>query len=212
MVPPEEFYPTARLTHPHFVAYGMGWFLEDYRGEYVAFHTGSIDGRSAIVGLIPDRRLGVAIFTNLDHSELRHALMYTVFDRFIGPPAGARHDWSAEMRTMYLALRDTAMTRRRAADSAHVTGTHPTLALDRYAGNYADSLFGNAVVRTEAGHLTLQIGEQVGDLEHWQYDTFRVHWRQPLNDPDAVGFVLSADGKVAELRVDDGAMHFRRAR
>ena len=68
------------------------------------------------------------------------------------------------------------------------------------------------MVRTEAGHLTLQIGEQVGDLEHWQYDTFRVHWRQPLNDPDAVGFVLSADGKVAELRVDDGAMHFRRAR
>ena len=212
MVPPEEFYPTARLTHPHFVAYGMGWFLEDYRGEYVAFHTGSIDGRSAIVGLIPDRRLGVAIFTNLDHSELRHALMYTVFDRYLGPPAGARHDWSAEMRTMYLALRDTAMTRRRAADSARVTGTHPTLALDRYAGNYADSLFGSAVVRTEAGHLTLQIGEQVGDLEHWQYDTFRVHWRQPLNDPDAVGFVLSADGKVAELRVDDGAMHFRRAR
>jgi CubicO group peptidase (beta-lactamase class C family) len=211
MVPPGEFYPTARLTHPHFVGYGMGWFLEDYRGEYVAFHTGSIDGRSAIVGLIPDRRLGVAIFTNLDHSELRHALMYTVFDRYLGPPAGARHDWSAEMRTMYLALRDTAITRRRAAESAHVTGTHPSLALDQYAGSYADSLFGAATVKQEAGHLTLQWGDLVGDLEHWQYDTFRVHWRQQLGDPDPVGFVVGDDGKVAELRVDGGAMRFRRA-
>src|SRR5690349_24909861 len=103
-------YPTARLTHPHFQAYGMGWFLEDYRGEFVAFHTGSIDGRSAIVGLLPDRRLGVAILTNLDHSELRHALMYTVFDRYLAPSA-VRHDCSTEMLAMYTALRDTAVTR-----------------------------------------------------------------------------------------------------
>src|SRR5712664_1726994 len=71
-------FPAARLTGYHFQAYGMGWFLQDYRGEFIAYHPGSIEGRSAIVGLIPDRRVGVAIFTNLDHSELRHALMYTV--------------------------------------------------------------------------------------------------------------------------------------
>ena len=222
IVPPDEFYPTARLTHPHFVAYGMAWFLEDYRGEYVAFHTGSIDGRSAIVGLIPDRRLGVAIYTNLDHSELRHALMYTVFDRYLdaaagagkagGRPAGAGHDWSAEMRTMYQALEDSAKIRRKARDSTHVAGTHPTLPLDRYAGTYADSLFGSAVVRLDAGRLTFQWGEQVGDLEHWQYDVFRVHWRQPLNDPDDVAFVLDADGKVGEVRVVNSPLRFRRAK
>src|SRR4029079_16865982 len=99
--PASGFYPTARLTHPHFQAYGFGWFLQDYRGEFMAFHTASIDGRSAIIGLLPERRLGVAIFTNLDHSELRHALMYTVFDRYLGPVAGVNHDWSGEMLTMY---------------------------------------------------------------------------------------------------------------
>src|SRR5712664_398803 len=94
------FYPTATLTHPHFQAYGLGWILQDYRGEFIAIHTGSIEGRTAIVGLIPDRRLGLAIFTNLDHSELRHALLYTVFDRYLGASSPA-HDWSAEMRVMY---------------------------------------------------------------------------------------------------------------
>ena len=44
LVDDKEFYPTAKLTHPRFQAYGQGWFLEDYRGEFIAFHTGSIDG------------------------------------------------------------------------------------------------------------------------------------------------------------------------
>jgi CubicO group peptidase (beta-lactamase class C family) len=211
VVPPREFYPTARLTRPHFQAYGLGWFLEDYRGEFVAFHTGSIDGRSAIVGLLPDRRLGVAIFTNLDHSELRHALMYTVFDRYLGPQPGVQHDWSIEMRTLYQALRDSALARRGTREAARVMGTHPTLPLEQYVGVYADSLFGVARIQLEAGRLTLQLGEQTGALEHWQYDLFRVNWRQPLNDPGYLRFTLDADGKVGELSVLDSPLRFRRS-
>lgn len=212
IVPPEEFYPTARLTRPHFTAYGLGWFLHDYRGEYVAFHTGSIDGRSAIVGLIPDRRLGVAVFTNLDHSELRHALMYAVFDRYLGPVAGRYRDWSTEMRTMYGAVRDSAATRRRAREAARVTGTQPSLALAQYAGTYSDSLFGTATVRHDGGRLTLSVGTQQGDLVHWQHDVFRVHWRQSLDDPGYVSFTLDADGKVGELGFPYGPQRYRRAR
>lgn len=212
VVPPDEFYPTARLTHPHFQAYGMGWFLEDYRGEFVAFHTGSIDGRSAIIGLLPDRRLGVAIFTNLDHSELRHALMYTVFDRYLGPQAGGTHDWSAEMRQMYGAFKDSAAVRSKTREATRIAGTHATLPLDRYAGSYTDSLFGTATVRHAEGRLSLSVGLLQGDLEQWQYDLFRVHWRQSLGDPDYVAFTLSADGSVGELRFRDGPQRFQRVR
>jgi CubicO group peptidase (beta-lactamase class C family) len=212
VVPPREFYPTARLTRPHFQAYGLGWFLEDYRGEFVAFHTGSIDGRSALVGLLPDRRLGVAIFTNLDHSELRHALMYTVFDRYLGAEPGGRHDWSAEMRSLYQALRDSALTRRRAREAARVTGTHPTLPLEQYAGVYVDSLYGVVRIQLESSKLTLRRGEQTGELEHWQYDVFRLTWRQPLNEPDYLSFTLDADGTVGELAILDSPLRFRRSR
>src|SRR5207245_11134772 len=58
------FYPTATLTHSHFQAYGLGWIRQDYRGALIAIHTGSIEGRSAIVGLIPTRRVGLGMFTN----------------------------------------------------------------------------------------------------------------------------------------------------
>ncbi|HEY9383862.1 MAG TPA: serine hydrolase [Gemmatimonadales bacterium] len=210
MVPPQEFYPTARLTHPHFQAYGLGWFLEDYRGEFVAFHTGSIDGRSAIVGLLPDRRLGVAVLTNLDHSELRHALMYTVFDGYLGGETGGRHDWSAELRTLYQTFRDSAIARRRAREATRVAGTRPSLALEQYAGTYADSLYGTVTIRLEAGKLVLRLGDQAGELEHWQYDVFRINWQQPFNDPAYIGFSLDPNGKVGELKLIDAPLHFRR--
>ena len=202
------FYPTARLTHPHFQAYGLGWILQDYRGDFLAIHTGSIEGRSAIVGLIPDRRLGLAIFTNLDHSELRHALMYTVFDRFIGPSNPA-HDWSAEMRAMYKGLADSTRAARAVEESKRVAGTHPTLPLERYTGTYADSLYGTATVGLTNGRLTLQAGTASGQLEHWQYDVFRVTWADPFWDPAYVAFAIDPDGSVGELRVVDGGSYRR---
>src|SRR6266851_7468233 len=207
------FYPTARLTHPHFQAYGLGWILQDYRGDFLAIHTGSIEGRSAIVGLIPDRRLGLAIFTNLDHSELRHALMYTVFDRFIGPAsAGGGHDWSAEMRVMYKRIADSTRAARQAQESKRITGTHPTLPLDRYTGTYADSLFGTTTVGLSEGRLSLQAGTAKGQLEHWQYDVFRVTWQDPFWDPTYVAFGIDPDGAVGEVRVVEGDQVYRRVK
>lgn len=203
-------YPATEMMHPHFQAYGLGWFLRDYRGEFMAYHTGSIEGRSAIVGLMPDRRLGVAILTNLDHSELRHALMYTVFDRFIGPSSPA-HDWSAEMRVLYRALADTARAAQQALESKRIANTHPTLPLERYAGTYADSLYGTAIVGVANGRLTLQAGTASGQLEHWQYDVFRVTWPDPFWDPAYVSFAIDPDGTVGELRFVDGAS-YRRAK
>ena len=205
------FPPTASLTHPRFQAYGLGWLLQDYRGEFVALHTGSIEGRSAIVGLIPDRRLGVAIFTNLDHSELRHALLYTVFDRFIGPSTPV-HDWSAEMRAVYKRIADSTRAVRQAEEGKRIAGTRPTLPLDRYTGTYADSLYGTATIGMSSGQLTFQAGNMKGQMEPWQYDVFRITWADPFWDPSYVSFVIDPDGTVGEVRDVDGEQHYRRVR
>jgi CubicO group peptidase (beta-lactamase class C family) len=208
LVDEKGFYPTAKLTHPRFQAYGEGWFLEDYRGEFVAFHTGSIDGMVAIVGLIPERHLGVVVFANRDHAEVRHALMYSVFDRYIG---ASKHDWSAEMRPMYAALREEGKKAEREIDAAHVSGTQPSLPLARYAGVYADSLYGTATVKMEGKKLIVSFGPQsAADLEHWHYDTFMAHWHDAYRGRQLMSFRLADDGTVAGLAVGDDVL-FRRA-
>ena len=209
LVDEQQFYPTARLTHPRFQGYGQGWFLEDYRGEFVAFHTGSIDGMTAIIGLIPERRLGVVMFANRDHAELRHALMYTVFDRYIG---ASKHDWSAEMLTLYSALREEGKISDQRVDSARVMGTKPSLPLARYVGVYTDSLYGTATVKLEGKKLVVSFGPlSAADLEHWHYDSFMAYWHDAYRGRQLMSFRLADDGTVAGLAMGDDVL-FRRVR
>ena len=99
IVPSSEFYPTQQVTKPHWMTYGLGWFQHDYRGEMVQFHTGSLAGMVAIVGMIPDENIGVYVMGNLDHVELRHAIMYATFDLFMD--GKITRDWSKELYGIY---------------------------------------------------------------------------------------------------------------
>jgi CubicO group peptidase (beta-lactamase class C family) len=207
VVTAQAFYPTARLTKPHWKTYGLGWFQQDYRGRAVDFHTGSIDGMVAIHGLMRDERLGVFVLANRDHAELRHALMLNVFDRFTG--AGER-DWSAELQTLYGNLQKEADERRRKEEGRRITGTSPSLPIDRYAGTYSDPLYGDVLVSVEGGRLRARYGTAYnGALEHWNYDTFRAKWDAAWRGTALVTFVLDPHGQPVTLEAL-GA-RFRRA-
>ncbi len=191
-IAPYDMYPTTRITKPHWMTYGLGWFQQDYRGRAVDFHTGSIDGMVAIHGLIRDERLGVYVLGNLDHAELRHAIMYSVFDRYAGR---ADRDWSAEFQKLYDGLKKEADAEREKKERARVTGTTPSVAPAKLAGTYADPLHGDVVVASDASGLHIQYGSAfVGTLEHWHYNTFRASWRAAWREPSFVTFELDEDG------------------
>jgi CubicO group peptidase (beta-lactamase class C family) len=195
-----DMYPTTRLTKPHWMTYGLGWFQQDYHGRAVDFHTGSLDGMVTIHGLIRDEQLGVYVLSNLDHAELRHALMYTVFDRYAAQPYN--RDWSADFHKLYADLEKDAYQEVADKEKLRVMGTSPSLPLARFAGDYADPLHGDVTVSFDAGQLKIQYGTAfVGPLEHWHYNTFRVTWNAALRGWDLVNFVLDDDGQpsVVEL-------------
>ncbi|HEU4885581.1 MAG TPA: serine hydrolase [Longimicrobium sp.] len=207
-VVPDSYYPGARLAGTRLVSYGLGWFLEDYRGRFVAMHTGSIEGMSAIVGIIPDLGVGVVVLANLDHAELRHALLYRVLDLYTGAP---ERDWSTELRALYAheeANADSTLARRLAR---RTQGTRPTLPLERYAGLYREPAYGDLRVRVEAGHLVATLGPRLtGDLEHWNWDTFRVRYREPSHrGPGFLTFALGPDG-TPETATFEGLRPYRR--
>src|SRR3954471_6110744 len=203
MVTPEEFYPTARLTKPHWTTYAFGWFQEDYSGRMVDFHTGSIDGMVAIIGLIPDERLGVYVLANLDHAEVRHALMYRVFDAYLGNPP---RDWSADLLKLYGGMRAAADSTRSRAEARRIPNTRPSLPLDQYTGTYSDSLVGEATVTLDKGKLRLRASStHAGTLEHWEYDTFRLRWDNTWEGSDYATFTIGRDGSPSRLDLE-GAM------
>lgn len=195
----ERLYPET-----HFRSYGLGWFLQDYLGHKVVYHPGALDGMRAQVGMIPGEDLGVVVLANMEESGLPTALMFRIFDAFLG--RAPRRDWSADL----LVARDTARARagaeRDSVEAARVRGTRPSLPLERYAGTYADSMYGKAEVTREGAKLVLRVGPSfTGDLEHWHYDTFRAIWRDPYLGKTFVTFTLGAAGKVDEMEVESWA-------
>ncbi len=198
MVPPSEFYPTQQLTRPHWMTYGLGWFQHDYQGRMLQFHTGSIDGMVAIIGVIPEERLGIYVLGNLDHVEVRHALLYRGLDTWLGLPA---RDWSTDLRTLYgglAAAGDSALVK---TQRNRIAATKPSLDVKGYAGTYTDSLVGPLEVRIEDGGLALQFGsEQHAKMSHWHFDTFEARWDNSWQGTDLVTFTMNGAGVVDGLR------------
>lgn len=199
LVPRSQFYPTAQLTRPEWTTYGLGWFQHDYRGHKVDFHTGSIDGMVAIAGLIRDQELGVYVLGNRDHVEVRHAIMYRVFDLF---QDGEPRDWSAELKELYDGIAARAEESRAGAEASRVEGTTPSMEASALRGTYSDPLYGTVRIESTPDGMALVQGPGLqGPLEHWHYDTWRVRWEAGWRGSAMVTFELGSDGVVDALRM-----------
>ena len=193
-----------RIFNPftHVRSYAFGWTLQDYRGREALTHAGNLSGMAAVVGLMPEERLGIVVLTNLESNALRESLMYKVFDLFLHAPA---RDWSHIALVEKASFDSIDAKGLRDKEAKRVPGTHPSLALIRYAGTYEDSLYGRAQLTMENGHLVLALApKQIGDLDHWHFDTFKVTWRDHRDGWNLVTFALDPDGKVDTFKTDLG--------
>lgn len=187
----------------HFRAYGLGIVTQDYRGRKVLWHTGGIDGMLSLVGMVPEEDLGVVVLTNTTGmNDLFTALMYTVFDRYLGSPGEAHRDWSATLLRQAESARERMEEAGRAAEEERVTGTTPSRELDAYVGTYTHPMYGDAIVTLEDGALVLRRGPTfIGALDHWHYDTFQTDWQQPGLGSAAVTFKLDHSGEPTRMQV-----------
>ncbi len=184
---------------PHFAGYGLGWFLRDYRGHLIANHSGGLVGLTSRVFLDTDARIGVAVLTNSE-TLASGALAWSLLDLMLGAPAT---DWIGilkqqdEDQAKKAKEAEAGSAKQRAADSK------PSLALDAYAGRYTDPWYGEATVAREGDRLVMRFVHSaglVGDLEHWQHDTFVARWRDRALRADAyVTFTIDPDGSVAQM-------------
>jgi hypothetical protein len=91
------------------------------------------------------------------------------------------------------------------AVAARDTSSRPSLSLDRYAGTYTDAWYGDVAIAHENGKLVMRFARSpslTGTLEHWQHDTFIVHWDDRELRADAyVIFALDADGSIDQIKM-----------
>ncbi|MDR3037621.1 MAG: beta-lactamase family protein [Coriobacteriales bacterium] len=65
-------------------AYGLGWFVETYRGAPLIHHGGTINGFKSVVGFLPGHDCAFAVLVNQNGSAAPAALMRGFADAVIG--------------------------------------------------------------------------------------------------------------------------------
>ncbi len=193
--------PLAALR-PNFAEYALGWRLRDYQGRKVVSHTGGLAGMSSQITLVPAEKLGIVILTNSE-SDLMAALTYRLLDDLLDAPR-PRGDWVAAFAQAGQIARARADSTLTATRVERDSASQPSLPLARYAGSYRDELYGDAAVALENGGLVLRFGRSpafVGDLEHWQYDTFIARWRTKHLEDAYVTFALTPDGAIDRFQM-----------
>ena len=194
---PLEGYNATLHPGTHFLTYGLAWEIHDYLGKKVVRHGGGIDGMHSIVAFLPEENLGMVVLTNTTGSFLPQALLYRLMDIYLNAP---ERDWSAEIKKVYDALIDAGKAETKKVKKARVKRTKPSLPLDAYTGQYENRMYGNAIITRNKKRLQIRQGPAfAGPLDHWNYNTFRVTWTDPTQEPTFISFNIDAQGKVDSL-------------
>lgn len=193
-------YPTNALTKPNWNTYGLGWFQQDYKGHKLDFHTGSLFGLVAIAGIMHDKDVAVYVFANLDHAELRHAILYKAMDLYAFEDDS--RDWHSEVFNLYEGFKKKGIEDTKKDTDERVKNTQPNLPLAEYEGTYTNNMLGNAQVTVVNGQLQINFNDFISyDTEHWHYNTFVTNKDPRFYGKLKVTFNLSEAGKSHELEL-----------
>jgi len=189
-----------KIDKTHFSAYGLGWFLNDYHGYKMVHHSGGILGMVSKVVLIPEAKLGIVILTNQQSGYAFNAIYHDILNRYLKLPA---RDWVAfyaKLQQQRLTKEHARLAKLQANVAVHST---PSLPLSGYTGTYHDAWYGDVSIIEQQGKLVMKFSNTSalqGELTHYQYNTFIVHWHDKTLTADAyVNFNLSIDGKVSKI-------------
>ena len=194
--------PELAAIKPNFRGYALGLEVSDYRGRKLITHTGGLPGYTSRIAWIPDLNLGVAVLTSQESGQAWNSICWTVLDHYLGATDTHWVDAYAKVK----ARNDAAQARADAATTAaRDTASTPSLPLAKYAGTYTDQWYGDIAIALENGRLVMRFTKTpvfVGDMAHWQHDTFVVKWRDRELRADAfVTFALNPDGSIDQAKM-----------
>ncbi len=185
-------------------SYGMGLFVETYRGHKHVQHGGNLDGFSLMLSFLPNDGIGVVVLTNLDGTPLRDLVPYFVYDQLLGL---GNIDWVKRFREIEIKARDQELSADKKGYTGRKEGTHPTHDLADYAGEFEHPGYGRLAIRLEgageARKLSMKLNDVERPLEHFHYDTFQVP-ENPLDPFEMLKVTLPTDaqGEISELQAN----------
>ena len=179
------------------MAYGMGWNVQDYRGEHQVAHAGALNGFRTHVVLLPKRNAGFVLLINAERGIGLYAMRNALADMLTGKPA---RDWNPYYLMIDRASDEKSEKDRNERLAKRIADTTPTRPLADYAGEYEHRGYGPLKITQNGETLALEWARIKAPLTHFQYDNFLAEEEEHDLD-ETVTFSLDDEKKVKAVTV-----------
>jgi CubicO group peptidase (beta-lactamase class C family) len=184
------------------VGYGLGWFIDCYRGDKLVQHGGNVTGASILVSMLPAKNTGVVILTNENSTLLAYALTLGIFDLLYGREDNK--DWLAFFKEKQDELKKAGEEGFDKFLSSKIDGKPMLHDEDEYCGKYDNPAYGEISVFMDDAEtdpekkLRVDIHGSKFALAHMHYDIFYV---TIYDIPLPASFKTGVDGKLESLSI-----------
>lgn len=152
-------------------SYGLGWILLSYRGHFVAFHGGNVDGFSSSILFLPRDGIGIVVLSNKHLSPLPGILTTLLADKLLNLPF---IDWSQKYKELTDYNQEEFVKNQKPQLVQKQENRPHSHALSEYSGTYTHPGYGTLQLRLFDKQLVATYNNVKMPLNHWNYDVFEV--------------------------------------
>lgn len=179
-----------------FSSYGLGWFIESYRGKKHVNHGGGIDGFCSYTSFLPDENIGVVILSNLDNPFCTLPIAYYIYDKLLGYD---ETNWNARLKNEAEKMFKEMLSTNNIASNSQEEVSPLVRSLEEYTGIYINQGYGDLKVEINNNSLKLIYGDISYTLSHKCYDIFTMTFMDYYIIP--VSFTYDNDGHIKSVSI-----------
>jgi CubicO group peptidase (beta-lactamase class C family) len=189
-----------RATHPNWPkpedmsdpisGYGYGFFVDTFDGALRVSHGGNTSGYSSLVDFIPDRKIGVAIMTNQQNSDVVYQAANIVYAHIL------------DLEAIDISQTQPRITEGRSANDVANGSVSNRPDIEIFTGTYFDPGYGKIRIRQNGEQLFAESPTFTLPTQYVEGTRFLLTWTEGLhqNIPTfEMTFVLDDDGQVTGL-------------
>ena len=151
----------------------------------------------AMIGLMHSDGIGYYFLGNLDHAELRHALMYKVFDSFLEEDADGR-DWSQAMIELYDPVSRKNLSPKEGEKDVYSPEYKPA----RYTGLFGSDIWGTVRATLVEGELHFQYDDKpLQKMQSLGGHNFYILSEESWRGPQRMYYQVDVFGEIISLKI-----------
>ena len=161
-------------------SYGLGWILLSYRGHFLAFHGGNINGFSSCVLFLPNENIGIVVLCNKSGSSFPFIVSSILMDQLLDLP---NLDWALKYKEISNLNRPAEPYKTRIEHSP----SHP---ISDYLGTFSHPGYGTIELCLINDKLTAIYNKIHLPLNHCNYNVFEVTNEHSLSFLQGIKFTF----------------------